>query len=307
MTQELDLGIELSFVTLKYPVFRGNYPPFIQNIDRELPLQPCSFLSHSIHSLSHFDLPWCIEDQIEEIRSYDSKFKPLPELDKIDEVISAYSKIRVFDTVIVDITKKLKFLRRYIDTGTEFLKSDTTAESFEELMKVLEITKDDIKLPKDKLKEKLIIFRTGYDALSHRAANYSNSYFELRHPYLIAPYLEYDSNENSLLNELVDELGIIGIGSDTYGLENPLYFASRHNLPEYAKYYYNENKYKKPPFRPVLAKLMTETKYYIKNLRNINRIETKKGYAFGKSCIVPMAFGNKDGNVIRIFFKAEEK
>lgn len=302
----LDYGIELSFLTLKYPTYRGNTPAILTSIGREGALQPYTYMAFSVHSLSHMDLPWCIETQIEEMRRFDPTLKPLPKPERMNEVMKFYSTIKVFKTVVIDITDKQKKLMKYVSGNSEVLKSDISSDSFEDLMQVLKITKKDIeeKISLDKLTGKFILFKTNYDLFSGRAADFSNSYFEFRYPYLLAPYFEYGEN---LLTQMIDELKIAGIGSDSYGLENPIYFVNRHNLPRYAIDYYEKyNRRRKLPFAPVLAKLMTEQKYYLKNLKNLRKIKTDKYYAFGELTVIPFAFGNRDANGVRAFFRGED-
>jgi len=131
--------------------------------------------------------------------------------------------------------------------------------------------------------------------------DYSNSYFELRHPYLIHPYLS-----ETLLSKLIDKYGIAGIGSDTYCLENPMRFSQKHNIPPFARNYYKKFNEAKDPYPPILVKLLTERLLYICNLKNLALFNNNLKLIYGKITIIPFPFGNRDSNLVRVFFKNEE-
>lgn len=300
--EEIDLGKEISSTSLKYPVFRGNRSPLITRVERDAPLEPSSFIAFSIHNMTHMDLPWCIEDKIEEIKINNPRIGSLPEIAEIDNVVKRYANIMQLDTVIINISKKREFLEGYLDRETGFIRGDITSDSFDELMARLEITERDLKGQLGNLRGKFVIFHTDYDLFWRRATNFSNPYFELRHPYLIHPYMLYDN----LLSKLIDDLDVKGIGSDTYGLESPLHFIHRHIIPNYAKNFYSILKETRLPYRPVLAKLMLNNKIYIKNLKNIDQISNiynDDKWAKGVATIIPFALGNRDANLVRVFFK----
>lgn len=300
--EQIDLGKEISSTSLKYPVFRGNCSPLITSIERDAPLEPSSLVAFSIHNMTHMDLPWCLENKIEELKSINPRIGSLPDISEIDNVIKRYANIMQFDTIIIDISMKRKFLEGYLDRETGFIRRDITSDSFDELMARLEITERDLMGQISNLKEKFVIFHTGYDLFWRRATNFSNPYFELRHPYLVHPYM---LSEN-LLSKLIYDLDIEGIGSDTYGLESPLHFIHRHIIPNYAKNFYNTFRTSRLPYRPVLTKLMLKNKIYIKNLKNIDQIRNiyaNDKWAKGVTTIIPFALGNRDANLIRVFFK----
>jgi len=190
-----------------------------------------------------------------------------------------------------------------LDNQKNYIKSDISPDRFNELMSILEIRIDDMKMPidklKDNLKDKFIIFKTGFDKFWKVSQNYSNPYFELRYSYLVHPYMSKE-----LINKLIYECSIEGIGSDSYGLENPLHFINKDSIPPYANLLYKDFKFKNIKYRPVITRLMTERKLYIKNLKNIDiEIDKTKGFIEGKLTIIPFALGNRDANVVRAFFR----
>jgi kynurenine formamidase len=292
--------IELSCTDIKYTPCRGNMPSYTIKYPINLGQSVASAVFFSVHSITHFDLPWTIEDRIKDIREKDSDVRPLPMPEEINEVMIEYNKIKLFDTVVIDITNKLtEMKKKYIDEETKYIHSDLDEFKFRDLMDSLMITPEDLEEVPEELDDRFILFKTGWKDLNPRVVNLTNPYFELRHPYLIPPYLEYDT-----MKWLVKDKGIKGIGSDSYGLENSIYQTNPHYLPKYAKeYYYN---YKKPTFPPVLVTLMSERRYYLKNLRHFEHIITKKGYALGKIHIIPFSLGNRDANLARVFFRTEK-
>lgn len=299
-----ELGIEISNISFKYPVFRGNHSAFLAETYRQvLPQNPTSFIAFSIHNLSHMDLPWCIENQIDEILKNDKNVRPIPSLDEISDLMEDYSKVKEYDSIIIDISDKRDHLEKFLDLQKNYIRNDISPDSFFELMKKLEISMNDMKVPIDELEEKLknkfIIFKTGFDKFWKISQNYSNPYFELRYSYLIHPYISAE-----LINKLILEYHIEGIGSDTYGLENPLHFINKESIPPYANLLYTEFKLKNIKYRPVITRLMTERKVYIKNLKNITiEIDKAKGFIEGKLTVIPFALGNRDANVVRVFFR----
>ena len=141
-------------------------------------------------------------------------------------------------------------------------------------------------------------FKSNYDQFCRNALNFANPYFELRHPYLLHPYIS-----ERLILSLIEDYHIAGIGSDTYGLENPLIFSNERFLPPFSKDLF---KSRKKSIRPlVLAKLMTYRKIYIKNLKNIPETGNKS-FKKGKITIIPLVLGNIDANICRVFLKENE-
>ena len=299
-----DLGIELSNLSLMYPVFRGNYPGIKTSIQRQiLPLSPASFVAFSIHNLSHIDLPWCIEGQKDEIiRSGDKIAENLLDLRKIEKIMSFYSKIFIENSVVIDITSKKQLLEKYIESENGLISRDISGDQFYELMNNLEIVEKDLIHPISHFRDKILIFKTNYNIYFSKSNDYNSSYFELRYPYLTHPYINED-----LLLKLINDYQIKGLASDTYGLENPLYFINQHEIPAYAKYYYKKKRNKLKRYRPVLSNLMANQKIYAKNLKNLEKIDTEaRKYAYGLLTIIPFPLGNRDGNAVRVFFKEDK-
>jgi kynurenine formamidase len=297
-------GIELSdFNIHKYTPCRGDIGGQSFTTASEGVTQIYSAVQFSPHGVTHFDLPSCLDKH--ELALAD-EYEGIGDMPKSPEaivrVMESYSKVKVLDTVILDMSFKVDEIRRYIDPNTGYLSQDIKAPHFETMMQALEIKRDDdiLKSISEKdLNKKLLILKTGWDkefnTFSH---SLNNPYFEFRHPFLTYPFLSYET----LKWLLVDDEGpqIQGIGCETCGVNNPAYYAKPHFLPSYATAYYDAVK---PPFRPASVLLLTNGLYYINHLTRLDQINSTK--CFGKSCIIPIALGTYDAYLAKVIFTEE--
>lgn len=106
--------IELSSTDINYTPCRGNMPSYTIKYPINLGQSYASAVFFSVHSITHFDLPWTIEDRIKGIRKQDSDVKPLPMPEEINDVITEYYKIKLFDTIVIDIKDKLTETRNML-------------------------------------------------------------------------------------------------------------------------------------------------------------------------------------------------
>ncbi len=293
---DIEQAIDLTETRVPYTMCRGN-PGFTTYSARNYTeLQTYSVVSFSIHALTHCELPWCIEEQMKEIRAKSKKLhlKDLPPHEEMNEVLKDYAKVVKFDAVVIDLTYKRDRLRKeFVDRESGHIYEELDSHRFGDLMKLLKITRDDFsKIEDSRLQDKFLLFRTGWTDFNLRTVDLNNPYFELRHPYLCNPYLDTD-----LARWLVLDKGVKGMGSDSYGLDNPICYCHPHYVPKYARTYYYDTE-QAPEVRCVLSLLVTERRYYLKNLLNLDKITTNEG----ELLIIPFVLGTRDANLAKVFF-----
>ena len=309
MNEFFDKGIELSnFDIQRYTAIRGKLTGEVfEHRSGRVP-QMYSRVHFCPHSVTHMDLPWCLSREELKLAQGSEGVGMITERpEEIIKLMEYYSKICSIDTVILDLSSKAEIMKtNYLDNKTGCIYQDMNENDFEKMMQFLEIKRDpDIctRLSEEEIRGRFLIVKTNWDIeFNLYSFSLDHPFFELRHPYVTYPFLSFET-----IKWLVKDLGVAGIGCETSGIENPIYYTTDHFVPNYASKYLNNLS---PKFRPVSMLLLTNTRYYIKHLTGLSLLKRDEffvnGKCIGKACIIPISLGLRDANLAKVIFFREE-
>lgn len=320
--------IDLTLAIDDIAATRGGMIPLsgTQKVSAEKYQLHTSTVTLSIHSATHIDLPWQIEwssvkqDKHEIVGQFPVLFHNVDQLEKrADEIVDSKKKEiqdwylvpRSLEAVIFDFTDRLERIEPFLirdKSGTvhPFLRSDLSTNEVQDLFSRLRITGDELepRLAKARMKhpeETIVVIKTGWMEEfkpAGRLRNLSNPAFEGWHAFLTYPYLELDAIA------LLNDKGVLGVGSDTVSLENLLYAVdtmSPHSLPSIIDLAKDTAR---TPCGPLHLSFLSRRKYIIESMAPLTEVSTSKtGLVRGTLHIIPMDMGVDDGFIARIMFE----
>lgn len=303
-------GVEISsFDIQRYTPIRGKLSGEVYEHRAGQVPQMYSRVHFCPHSITHMDLPWCLDaKEMDEASSFGYTEPSITNPNEMEYLLEYYSKIRLFNTIILDLSEKAKIMKNsYIDDRTGHINSSMDETAFGKMMQFLEIRRDEDILSlasEEELHEKFLIIKTGWDdAFNIWSTNLDNPYFELRHPYLVYPFFPLET-----IKWLVEDVNVKGIGCETPGMDNPAYYTTPHFAPTYSKRYLYYDL--QPKFRPTSILLLTNFRYYVKHLTNFSVLESNGHFTnrkcVGKLCIIPISLGLRDANLAKTIFAKGE-
>jgi kynurenine formamidase len=301
----LERGIELSsFEIQRYVPIRGKLPGEVFEYKPEKIPNLYSRIHFCPHSVTHMDLPWGIEKDSLQTAQDGEGVGTIPERpEERIALMEHYSRIEFPETLVLDFSSKADCVKKgYIDSRTGLIDEGIDGNAFEKLMSFLEIktTEDILALASEgEIRHKFLIIVTNWaDEFSRTSHSLDNPFFELRHPYLVYPFLSFET-----IKWLVNVEKIQGIACETPGIDNPAYYSTPHFAPLYASKYLDNLK---PAFRPVSTVTLTNGLYYIMHLANTNLLKEKgileSNRCFGTTCIIPISLGLRDANLVKVIF-----
>ncbi len=302
-------SIELSNLDIKRAtICRQDRPSIVNETRSPHVFQVYSDVAFSIHSVTHIDLPGAVGPEEEQAMLSDPNMKHVPSIprdpEKIVETLEFYSKTQIFDSVVLDFSARAKeFNERYVNSVDGLIYQDIDENVFNNLIRSLEIDfeEDLLRLTTEsEIRGKFVIIKTGWgEEFDTMSSNLANPYFFFRHPFLTHPFLNQRTAK-----WLVENCQIRGIGCDSPGIDNPMYYTRPHFLPAYTKsYYYSIFQKESPKFRPTSLFLLCNRLHYVKDLDNLRFLNGDK--CFGTLCIIPVSFNLRDANLVKVFFKKE--
>ena len=285
-------------------------------------------VSFCIHNVTHCDLPWQIDwgrvlSMNEKVELYSSLFDRTElislanrlldnDLKKVD--MEQYLNPASFPCVIWDITDRQEILEKYLDSNERdssimpmyvrpTLEPVVAAKMFEDLKISVDILAKTFSTAKNPLKGKFLIFKTGWINRFEPQAdfrNLNNPLFEAWHAFLTYPYLDEES-----VRFLISE-GVCGIGSDSIGLETPLFYVDpqSHNFQGYLR---SISKIEtQAPWGPVHLGFLAHKIFLLESLTNLEGVEMKANELVnGTLFLFPLPLGVEDAVLERVFFEPE--
>lgn len=288
----------------KYISMRGIRSPYMVEEGMDQVYSITSSVFFSVHGLTHFDLPWCLDQsELSHVSENNEYIRMLPkDAENVIKIFEYYKKVRLFsNTVVLDLTEKSRCMDEFVDPKTGLLRESITEDGFENLMKNLEVTKNEIeeKVEYHDLLNSFLLIKTGWkDKFGNLISNLNNPFFELRHPYLVNPYMNFDTIK-WITKDIKPK--IWGIGTDCHSLNNPVFYSRPYLIPSYAQRYF-DNHHKDLKYRPVSLMQLCNSRYYLKSLVNMDHIQINGDYTKGKLLLIPVDFSLRDAIVSRVFF-----
>lgn len=197
------------------PSFRERTPLrsyYYQNPYSDKPLPAIQF---ALHGATHIDLSWRVAaaTAMEEF----------------------WERPQVLECVVVDFSYLAEFIQPFLENRNggrkgigAFLRSDLDDSELSDLVSGLRIGRRELTervgSMTEEFRNRFVLLRTDWwSNFAGRAQRLNHPIFELRHAYLVHPYLTKPAAE------LLASWGVAGIGTDSPSLENPLTYVQREN------------------------------------------------------------------------------